>query len=61
MIGNFLGYFEKPHSNVKTALATFRASLGKIGLLFTPTSGHTGYDQHYISLYLPSYQAKSRS
>ena len=23
MIGNFLGYFEQPHSYVKTALATF--------------------------------------
>ena len=33
-----IGYFEKPHSFVKTASATF---WGKIGLLFTPTSGHT--------------------
>ena len=37
-----LGYFEKPYSFVKTALATFWATFGKIGLLFTPTSGHTG-------------------
>ena len=29
MIGNFLGYFEKPHSYVKTALATFWATFGK--------------------------------
>ena len=36
MIGNFLGYFEKP------AFSTFWATFGKIGLLFTPTSGHTG-------------------
>ena len=43
MIGNFLGYFEKPHSYVKTELATFWATFGKIGLLFTPTSGHTGH------------------
>ena len=43
MIGNFLGYFEKHHSCVKTALATFWATFGKIGLLFTPTSGHTGH------------------
>ena len=42
MIGNFLGYFDKSHSNVKTALTTFWATFGKIGLLFTPTSGHTG-------------------
>ena len=42
MIGNFLGHFEKPHSYVKTALATFWATFGKIGLLFTPPYGHTG-------------------
>jgi len=29
MIGNFLGYFEKPHSYVKTALATFGQLLEK--------------------------------
>ena len=29
MIGNFLGYFEKHHSCVKTALATFWATFGK--------------------------------
>ena len=29
MIGNFLGNFEKPHSCVKTALATFWAALSK--------------------------------
>ena len=45
MIGNFLGYFEKPHSYVKTALATFCATFGKIGLLFTHTSGHTASGQ----------------
>ena len=42
MIGNVLGYFEKPHSYVKTVLATFWATFAKIGLPFTPTSGHTG-------------------
>ena len=29
MIGNFLGYFEKPHSYAKTALGTFWATFGK--------------------------------
>ena len=29
MIGSFLGYFEKPHSCVKTALVTFGATFGK--------------------------------
>ena len=48
MIGNFLGYFEKLHSCVKTALATFWATFGKlIGLLFTPTSGHTARELYY--------------
>ena len=42
MIGRFLGYFEMTLPHVKTALATFWATFGKIGLLFTPTSGHTG-------------------
>ena len=41
MIGNVLGYFENGYSYVKTALTTFWATFGKIGLLFTPTSGHT--------------------
>ena len=44
MIGNFLGYFEKPHSYVKTALATFLATFGKNWTTFSPTSGHTGAD-----------------
>ena len=38
MIGNFLGDVEKPHSYVKTAVATFWNHLG----YFTATSGHTG-------------------
>ena len=29
MVGNFLGYFEKPHFYVKTALAIFWATFGK--------------------------------
>ena len=43
MIGNFMGYFQKPYSYLKTALATFCATLGKPlhWLLFTPTFGHT--------------------
>ena len=41
MIGNFLGYFEKPHSHVKTALATFWALFGKVSQLITRLSGHT--------------------
>ena len=42
MIGNFLGYFEKPHSYVKTALATFWATFGKNWATFSPTSGQSG-------------------
>ena len=42
IISNFLGYFEKPHSYVKTAVATSWVILETIGLLFKPTSGHTG-------------------
>ena len=34
MIGNFLGNFEKLNSYVKTALATFWATLGKIWATF---------------------------
>ena len=33
MFGNFLGYFEKPHSNVQNALATCWATFGKNRLL----------------------------
>ena len=43
MIGNFWGNFEKPYSYVKTDVASFWATLETFGLLFTPTSGHTGY------------------
>ena len=38
---NFLGYFEKPHFYVKTAVATFGATFGIIWATFFPTSGHT--------------------
>ena len=41
MIGNFLGYFEKPHSYVKTASTTLGQLFEKIWVTFTPTSGHT--------------------
>ena len=52
MIGNFLGYFEKPHSYAKTALGTFGQLLEKIGLLLIPTSGHTASkrDGHLIKI-----------
>ena len=40
-LGAFWGFFEKHHLLVENVLATFRASLGKIGLLFLPTSGNT--------------------
>ena len=44
MIGNFLGYFEKPHSYVKkNTLATSWATFGKNWATFTPTSGYTDY------------------
>ena len=36
MIGTFLGYFEKPHFYVQTALATFCATFGKNWATFTP-------------------------
>ena len=55
MIGNFLGHFGKPHPYVKTELATF-GKMGyfldyfwKNGLLFTPTSGHTGVTNKFQS------------
>ena len=31
MIGNILRFFKNPHSYVKTALATFGATFGKLG------------------------------
>ena len=40
IIGNFLAYFEKPHTCTKTALATFWATFGKKLPLFIPKSGH---------------------
>ena len=46
MIGNLLGYFEKPHSFVITVLGAFWATLEKFVLLFTPTFGHTGCSVH---------------
>ena len=44
IIGNFLGYFEKTHSYVKTAVATFWATFGIIWATFFPTSVHTAAD-----------------
>ena len=48
LIDNFLGYFEKPHSYVKTQSANFWATFAKFGLLFTPLDtgsigGTTGF------------------
>ena len=37
-IGNFLGYFVKPHPNVIAVVATFWALLDTFGIFFTPTS-----------------------
>ena len=45
MIGNFLGYLEKTHYYVKLHWLLFGQLLEKFGLLFTPTSGHTGCDR----------------
>jgi len=47
MICNILGNFEKPHSCVKLFRLLYRQLLEKIGLLFTPTSGHTRYKSCY--------------
>ena len=41
MIGNILCFFKNPHSYVKTALATFGATFGKIALLLV---------QHMVTL-----------
>ena len=40
MIGNFLGYFEKPHSYFKTALATFGVTFVKTWPIFSQSYGH---------------------
>ena len=51
MIGSFLGIVEKPHFYIKTAVATFWETIGQIleiiGLLFTPTSGLTGWGRRW--------------
>ena len=41
MFGNFLGNFENLTFLSQTVVATFWATLVKLGLLFIPTSGHT--------------------
>ena len=43
MFGDFLGYFENCNFLWKTAIDYFWASFGKIGLFFTPASGHTDW------------------
>ena len=49
MISKVLGNFEKPHSYVKTAVHTFRQLWETFGLLFTPTSGHTGFGREMLN------------
>ena len=39
MYGDFYGFIKYIKFDVKTALATFSAAFGKIGLLFIPPSG----------------------
>ena len=41
MCSSILGYFYKPCSHVKTAVATFSTTVVNIWATFTPTSGHT--------------------
>ena len=41
IISNFLGFFEQPHSYVKTDVATSWVFSETFGLLVTSTSGHT--------------------
>ena len=36
--------------NEKTAVATFWATIGEIGLLFIIKSGHTGTDAHKLTI-----------
>ena len=40
-MGNFFGYFEKPHSYVSTAAASFWPYLENFGLLLNLVSGHS--------------------
>ena len=47
-IANFLGYFVKLHSYIKTVVATFWAILETVGLLFTPASGHTAHQSTFL-------------
>ena len=42
ILSNFLRCREKHYFLSKTIVALFGSLFGKIGLLFTPTSGHTG-------------------
>ena len=46
MIGNCLGYFEKPHSYVKTSLASLGATFGKNWATFYANIwSHCAYDR----------------
>ena len=45
-------YFACYHFSYKTALAIVWETLGKFGLLFILTSGHTGWDPCYKSLWM---------
>ena len=49
MCGNFLGYFEKHHFQVKTAVNSSWATLWKFGQHFILTSGHTDPDAHFMT------------
>ena len=42
-----LGYLKNIITKVKTTVASFRVTIGKIGLLFTPSSGHIAGEHCY--------------
>ena len=41
MFGKFWGYFDKWNFSYTTSVDSFWATVGKIGLILIPTSGHT--------------------
>ena len=45
-----LGNFKSVAIKIKTDAATFGQLLEKIGLLFIPSSGHTGYGKNALNL-----------
>ena len=49
ILDNFRSYLKKPSFNVKTAVGTFSATLGKIGPLLILASGQTvGYGKKFF-------------